>query len=159
MATFSAFCSILFLTIMGQSILSSFFSHSKFYNKSGYELAINEYITRFSGYPKILIKNEKEYYVPVVDSDYYYVYDIKASKNKYLSDLKEEKMKSRLKSICENENKIKEFLKNYIVNNPYIKPQFLTEKISMEDNDVKLEPLQNFDRLIKLEEIDSLCKK
>lgn len=159
MATFSAFCSILFLTIMGQSILSSFFSHSKFYNKSGYELAINEYITRFSGYPKILIKNEKEYYVPVVDSDYYYVYDIKASKNKYLSDLKEEKMKSRLKSICENENTRKEFLKNYIVNNPYIKPQFLTEKISMEDNDVKLEPLQNFDRLIKLEEIDSLCKK
>ena len=102
-AFFSVFCSILFLTIMGQSILSSFFPHSPLYNKSGYELVLNEYITRFSGYPKILTKNKKEYYVPVVDSNYYYVYDIEKSKNQYISDLKEEKMKSRLNSICENE--------------------------------------------------------
>lgn len=155
MAFFSIFCSILFLTIMGQSILSSFFPHSTFYNKSGYALAINEYITRFSGYPKILIKGEKEYYVPVVDSDYYYVYDIEKSKNQYLSKLKEKK----LDSICENNSTKEEFQKNYIVNNPYIKPQFLTEKISIDDNDVRLEPLEKNERLIKLEEINELCKK
>lgn len=159
MAFFSVFCSILFLTIMGQSILSSFFPNSPLYNKSGYELVLNEYITRFSGYPKILTKNKKEYYVPVVDSNYYYVYDIEKSKNQYISDLKEEKMKSRLNSICENEFTKKEFQKNYIVNNQYIKPQFLTEKINMKDEDVKLEPLQEFERLIKLEEINTLCKK
>gem|GEM_PF-6484309 len=158
MVFFSASFSILILIIMGQSILSSFFPHSKFYNKSGYELAINEYITRFSGYPKILTKNQKEYYVPVVDSDYYYVYDIEESKNKYLSDFKKEKMKSRLNSICENNFTKEEFQKNYIVNNPYIKPQFLTEKISMEDNDVRLEPLK-LEKLIKLEEINTLCKR
>lgn len=158
-AFFSAFCSILFLTIMGQSILSSFFPHIAFYNKSGYELVLNEYITRFSGYPKILIKNQKEYYVPVVDSDYYYVYDIEKSKNQYLSYLKDQKMKSRLNSICENDSTKKEFQKNYIVNNPYIKPQFLTEKISIEDNDITLEPLQKFEKLIKLEEINTLCEK
>ena len=158
MAFFSAFFSILILIIMGQSVFSSFFSHSPLYDKSGYELAMNEYITRFSGYPKILIKNKKEYYVPVVDSDYYYVYDIEESKNKYLFDLKEEKMKSRLNSICENNFTKEEFQKNYIVNNPYIKPKFLTEKISMEDIDAKLEPL-NLKKLIKLEEINTLCEK
>ncbi len=67
-------------------------------------------------------------------------------------------MKSRLNSICENESTKKEFQKNYIVNNPYIKPQFLTEKISMEDIDAKLEPL-NLKKLIKLEEINTLCEK
>jgi hypothetical protein len=140
---------------MGQSILSSFFPYSKFYNKSGYELAINEYITRFSGYPKILIKDQKKYYVPVVDSDYYYVYDIEKSKNQYLSKLNEKK----LNSICKSNSTKEEFQKNYIVNNPYIKPQFLTEKISMEDNDVRLEPLEKNERLIKLEEINEICKK
>ncbi|PWE19217.1 hypothetical protein [Aliarcobacter skirrowii] len=158
MSFFSIFCSLLFLTIMGQSILSSFFPYSKFYNKSGYELAINEYITRFSGYPKILIKDQKKYYVPVVDSDYYYVYDIEKSKNKYLSDLKKDKMKSRLTSICEKDSTKKEFLKRYIVNNPYIKPKFLTEKIKIDNNDVKLEALK-FESLINLEEINDLCKK
>lgn len=158
MSFFSIFCSLLFLTSMGQSILSSFFPYSKFYNKSGYELAINEYITRFSGYPKILIKDQKKYYVPVVDSDYYYVYDIEKSKNKYLSDLKKDKMKSRLTSICEKDSTKKEFLKRYIVNNPYIKPQFLTEKIKIDNNDVKLEALK-FESLINLEEINDLCKK
>lgn len=160
MAFFSALFSILVLLIMGQSIFSSFFPDSPLYNKSGYDMAINEYRTRFSGYPKILIKNQqKEYYVPVVDSNYYYVYDLEKSKNQYLSDLKEEKMKSKLDSICKNSSTKSEFQKNFIVNNPYIKPSFLTEKINIKDDDVKLEPLEKSERLIKLEEIDTLCEK
>ncbi|PWE24060.1 hypothetical protein, partial [Aliarcobacter skirrowii] len=90
--------------------------------------------------------------------DYYYVYDIEKSKNKYLSDLKKDKMKSRLTSICEKDSTKKEFLKRYIVNNPYIKPKFLTEKIKIDNNDVKLEALK-FESLINLEEINDLCKK
>ncbi|MFX4230186.1 hypothetical protein ACOL3I_01680 [Aliarcobacter butzleri] len=157
-AFFSISFSVLILTIMSQSIFSSFFSLSPLYDKSGYELAINEYITRFSGYPKILTKNDKEYYVPVADSNYYYIYDIEKSKKQYISDLKEEKMKSKLNSICKDNFTKKEFQKNFIVNNAYIKPQFLIEKISINDSDAKLEPLK-LEKLIKLEEINTLCKK
>ncbi len=157
-AFISLFLSTIFLIIMAQSILSSFFPYAIFYNKSGYELVISEYITRFSGYPKILIKNQKEYYVPVVDSSYYYLYDIEESKNKYLSDLKKQEMKSKLDSICKNDSTKKDFQKYYILNNHYIKPQFLTEKMSINDNDVILKPLQK-NLLIKLDDINALCKK
>jgi hypothetical protein len=80
------------------------------------------------------------------------------SKNKYLSDLKKQEMKSKLDSICKNDSTKKDFQKYYILNNHYIKPQFLTEKMSINDNDVILKPLQK-NLLIKLDDINALCKK
>lgn len=154
---FSAFLSLMILFIMSQSILSSIFPLNKLYDKSGYFLAIEQYSTRFSGYPKILNMNEKKYYVPIIDSNYYYIYDIDKSKKLFISSIKNEKQKSILASICTNDNTKREFQKNYIFNNPYIKPQFLTEKISIKDSNIELQPL-DFNILISLEEINSLCE-
>ena len=147
--------SILVFVMMSQSIISSYFPNFKLYDKTGYELAMHEYLTKFSGYPKILIKNQKEYYVPAIDSDYYYVYDLEESEELYLSSLKQENMKPKLESICKDSNTIKEFQKNYIPNNPHIKPQFLNEKIKIEDND-ELKSFK-YDNVIKLEKINELC--
>lgn len=138
-----------------QSILSSYYPNNNFYGKSMYTSVILEYQARYSGYPKILKRDGKEYYVPVKDARYYYVYDIKNVKKRYFNDLSKGKQ-DKLSKICMSSQIEKEFIDGYILNNKYIKPKYLTLHFSINDTSIIIEDF-NKSKLINFDDIDELC--
>jgi len=141
--------------IMTKSILSTFFENNKYYDKSGYGLVINEYFNHCTGFPKILKKEDKYYYLPIKDSKRYYVYDIDDVKDRYNTLLKNN-TEGSYGQICKNDEMKNKFYKNYILNNPYIKPAYLKEQFKIDNKEIKVEDF-NMSKIITFSEINNLC--
>lgn len=147
--------SIVLIIIMLQAIISTFLPKNTFYSKSAYAFVGSGYHYYYSGYPKILKKNEKYYYVALKDARRYYAYDIQNIKERYFDLLRKDEQKN---SICKNDTSKKEFIKGYILNNPYIKPKYHTQYFKIDDKNITIEEF-NINKLIHLDEIKKLCNK
>ncbi len=150
----------IFVFLISQSILSSLIKNTNFNNKTAYEFIMSVYFSNYSGYPKILTKNEKTYYLPVKDNRYYYLYDVEEVKKNYFN-LLLKNYKNKLDQICYSKQNKLEFIHSYILDNPYIKPKRLKEQIPINTKDVDIH-IEDFDmsKLITLNDINvSLCQK
>lgn len=142
--------------IISQSILSNLVPDNKFYDKSGYRMVLSEYLLHYSGYPKILNKDGKDYYLPVKDNRYYYVYDVNNVKDEYFSWLKKEKHNKKLAEICDNNTTKNKFKEQYILNNPFIKPGYLNKSFKIDDSNISIEAF-DMDKLISDKDVENLC--
>jgi len=149
---------LIFTILISGSILSSITSNNLF-DKKAYELVMTQYFHKHSGYPKILKKDEKYYYLPVKDARYYYVYDIEKVKKLYLEDAT---VKTRIMGMCRDKNNFDKLFENfkryYIVNNNYIKPEYLNEHFPIADKNITIENF-NTSKLITRKDILKLCSK
>ena len=151
---------LIFGFLLSQSIFSSLIRNTNF-NKSAYEFIMDVYFSNYSGYPKILTKNGKTYYLPVKDNKYYYIYDVQEVKKKYFNLLLKKNNTIILDKICSSQQNKLAFKRSYILNNPYIKPKHLKEQIPInaKDMDIHIEDF-NMSKLITLTDINvSLCQK
>lgn len=124
-----------------------------------YEWVISYYYRYYSGYPKIVYKNKKMYYLVANDDIFFYTYDIDDVKSRYFKLLKKKENKYTLKEICKNSNTRETFKKNYIINNPYIKPNYINKYISTSDKNITIESFDK-SKMIDIDDINNkLCKK